>query len=395
MDGRLHVYKRDGESRYWQCSAYLAGRNWRASTKLESFDQAKDFAEDWYLRLRGKKANGELRVGKTFKDAADKFLAEFPVITAGQRNESYTASKAQTVRVHLMPFFGNKLAKEVNAGLVQEYRLKRMQDTSRTGKPPSRSTLHHEIVCLRQILKTAERHGWIDYVPDMSSPYKSSGKITHRAWFSPEEYKMLYTATRERALHPLNNRHRQSCEQLHDFVLFMANTGLRPDEAYRLQYRDVSIVKDEGTGETILEIEVRGKRGIGWCKSMPGAVHPFKRLLERNTPERTDPLFPSKHHHRELLNTILGELKLKTDRDGNMRTAYSLRHTYICLRLMEGAYIYQVAKNCRTSVEMIEKFYASHIKNMLDATAINVRKSKLRTKDMLEEPEPRNSKWKR
>ncbi len=39
---------------------------------------------------------------------------------------------------------------------------------------------------------------------------------------------------------------------------------------------------------------------------------------------------------------------------------------------MEGADIYQIAKNCRTSVEMIEKFYAAHIKNTLDASAINV-----------------------
>ena len=43
---------------------------------------------------------------------------------------------------------------------------------------------------------------------------------------------------------------------------------------------------------------------------------------------------------------------------------------------MEGADIYQIAKNCRTSVEMIEKYYASHIKNTLDAAAINVRKPK-------------------
>src|SRR5712664_576968 len=41
---------------------------------------------------------------------------------------------------------------------------------------------------------------------------------------------------------------------------------------------------------------------------------------------------------------------------------------------MEGADIYQIAKNCRTSVEMIEKFYAAHIKNTLDAAAINVRR---------------------
>jgi hypothetical protein len=45
------------------------------------------------------------------------------------------------------------------------------------------------------------------------------------------------------------------------------------------------------------------------------------------------------------------------------------------MRLMEGADIYQIAKNCRTSVEMIEKYYASHIKHMIDAAAVNVRRA--------------------
>ena len=62
------------------------------------------------------------------------------------------------------------------------------------------------------------------------------------------------------------------------------------------------------------------------------------------------------------------------DREGQPRTAYSLRHTYICLRLMEGAGIYQIAETCRTSVEMIEKYYASHIKTSFDAAAINIHK---------------------
>ena len=38
--------------------------------------------------------------------------------------------------------------------------------------------------------------------------------------------------------------------------------------------------------------------------------------------------------------------------------------------------MYQIAKNCRTSVKMIEDFYASHIKNMVDASVINVRPSR-------------------
>ena len=39
---------------------------------------------------------------------------------------------------------------------------------------------------------------------------------------------------------------------------------------------------------------------------------------------------------------------------------YSLRHTYISLRLMEGANIYQIANNCRTSVGMIEKLSGAY-----------------------------------
>jgi integrase len=206
----------------------------------------------------------------------------------------------------------------------------------------------------------------------MSAPYKTSGKVVHRAWFSPEEYKRLYEATRERAAKPKKERWRKASENMHDYVLFMANTGVRPDEARRLEVRDVIVADDEATGERILEIEVRGKRGVGFCKSMPGAVRPFERMVKRNALQATDRVFGT--FQRELFNAILDELDLKVDRDGQRRTAYSLRHTYISMRLMEGADIYQIAKNCRTSVEMIQNFYASHIKNMLDTAAINVRK---------------------
>lgn len=80
--------------------------------------------------------------------------------------------------------------------------------------------------------------------------------------------------------------------------------------------------------------------------------------------------------NRDLFNKILNEENLKFDRDGRRRTAYSLRHTYISMRLMEGANIHQVANNCRTSVQMIEQFYAAHIKDRLDASAINVMRPK-------------------
>lgn len=376
LGGKVNVYKREN-SRFWQCASFLNGRNHRVSTKEESLAKAKEFAEDWYLELRGKLRRGELTDEMTFDKAADIFEREYEVITHGQRNPDYVEGHKRRLRLYLRPFFGPKGVSTITGGTAQEYRLWRHETyMAERSKPPARNTIHQEIVTLRQVLKTAYRHGELSALPDLSEPYQSNRKISHRAWFSPDEYKQLYTATRKRAQKPKRSRYKWESEQLHDFVLFMANTGLRPDEAYRLQYRDVEIVEDHATEETILEIEVRGKRGTGYCMSTTGAVTPFKRLVKRNDPEPTDLVFPSRH--RELFNAILDEENLKFDREGNPRTAYSLRHTYICLRLMEGADIYQIAKNCRTSVEMIEKYYASHIKTTLDTEAINRRRMRPR-----------------
>ena len=271
-----------------------------------------------------------------------------------------------------MPFFGPLGLSEVTAGKIQDYRIHRhacLGDTlvralrfkgeilnvlgrheeavAKHGKPPAHNTMHQEVVALRQTLKTAVRHGWLDHLPDLSEPYRSNPKISHRAWFSPEEYKKLYEATRKRAHEPKQARFKWECEQLHDYVLFSANTGLRPDEARRLQFRDVTIVEDEASGQTILEIEVRGKRGVGYCKSMSGAVRPFERLKARLRPPRayeegrgpkepntisngsekwclplpTDLIFPK--WQRELFKTILDEENLRFHREGRRRLSDS------------------------------------------------------------------------
>jgi|GEM_PF-128190 len=493
LGGKVHVYKR-GRSRYWQCSTYLAGKNRRISTKQEGLAQAKDFAEDWYLDLRGKNNRGELKAEKTFKQAAEQFLREYEVVTEGLRHPDYIEGHQRRLFLHLLPFFGDKGLSEVTPGLVQEYRIFRLDPknkplqkpfkqafrqfekeygfrsnhrtdreaeirletvkkhivaffgdtitstiTSDTldqyrkhrmneigkdsvitasvvdrelgvfgemlrwmkqrSKSPTKSTMLHEIVTLRQVIKTAIRQGWLEYLPDFSPPYRKVEKISHRAWFAPEEYKTLYEASRARVRKNKGNGRQWACEQLHDYILFMANTGLRPDEVNNLEFRDVEIVEDEATEETILLISVRGKRGVGYCKSMANAVRPFERLRDRlrlaagdrsaddnsdgaspqekhrwRKPQPTDLVFPA--DHKKQFNAILAENDLKFDREGSRRTAYSLRHTYICFRLLEGADIYQIAKNCRTSVEMIEKFYAAHIATTLDASVINVRRSK-------------------
>ncbi len=450
FDGKLQVYQRAG-SRVWQCAARVGGKRFRTSTKEQNFSAAKILAEEWYLGLRGKLKNGEITPDeRTFAYAAKEYLREIKILTISTRSPRYVEGLEIRLNAHLLPHFGKMALSSINRGVVQSYRVKRAEETiAKTtipakpkttdspaqpeipGKPPARSTMLHEIVHLRQVLKFAEGKGWIPFVPNLSTPYMTQGKKGRRAWFSPEEYQKLYEATRARIDEGTRAGWKTHYEDLHDFVLFMANTGLRPDEALRLEMRDVKIEDDYATRQTILVIDVRGKTGVGYCKSTHQAVHPFTRLQARRLHElrlqavgfenlqRTYPhlnkmeiearfqaeidavdekellkqlpfalVFPT--FNRDAFNKILDEQGLKFDRDGKRRTAYSLRHTYISTRLMEGASIHMIANNCRTSVQMIEEHYASHIKDRLDAAAINVMRPK-RQRDAGKQQKPANS----
>ena len=202
----------------------MNGRNHRASSKEESLTFAKDFAQQWYMAiyLHEKQSRQQDRItsllknyghsdlpssellrtnkkikppsGPTFSEATEKFLNEYLIITKGKRSEKYVKGQELRIRAHLLPYFGDMPVTAINAGTVQEYRVHR-QTHGHKGVKPSRASLHAETVALRMILKTAQRYGWIESVPDISPPYKTSRKITHRAWFSPDEYKMLYEAT--------------------------------------------------------------------------------------------------------------------------------------------------------------------------------------------------------
>jgi integrase len=404
LGDKVQLYRRE-ESPFWQCLAYIEDNRYRQSTEKADLSQAKSFAEDWYIDLRAKAKAGtlpEMGAKRTFREAAELFMREYTALTQGQVSPRWVRQHEIHLRVHLIPFFGDKRAADIDDGMAQQYRVHRMTPSEaknplaldnrphKKDRLPARNTIKNEIVTVRMVLRTVKDQGWITAVPELAEVYRASRKVSPRPWFSPAEYKQLYTATREHAK-TVPAHYKWDAEQLHDYVLFMANSGLRPDEASKLRHRDVEVVKDGETGEIILEMEIDGKRGFGHCKTMPGAVKPYLRLLNRpkppqhnenggvissepQLPKPEDKVFPS--NHVKMFNNILRTIGLKFDRHGKARTSYSLRHSYICMRLNERANIYNLAKNCRTSVEVIEKFYASHIKDIISAAAINVRQPK-------------------
>ncbi len=297
-------------------------------------------------------------------------MTEYKAMTHGRHGADPLQMHRDRLRLHLLPYFDDSHLSEVTSGAVQQYRAHRLaepeQDARSEGapvgrggpkgwKPPGRKTVEDEIETLRMVLETAQRHGWIDRIPDLSDPYEPTPKAKPKLWFTPWEYRQLCAALRRNAENPAIGRDKVEAGQLRDYVIFMVNTGLTPAEADALQYRDVQVVRDD-TDEQILEIAVHGSDGINYCHSTLAAVSAFERMLARNRPRPDDLLFSDRI--RKLFNDILKASNLKLDRKGKARTADSLRHSYICFRLLEGVSLHEVAENCRTSVETIEKHYA-------------------------------------
>ena len=137
------------------CSSYLAGKNRRMSTKERAL-QGQEIAEDWYLQLRARSHGGD-QDRETFREL-EQFLREYEIITrATERGlrQKAPASRARPsgavlwrhgpVRDHTWP----------GAGIPHP---PPQQAVAEIRQAPRRSTIHQEIVTLRQTLKTAVRH---------------------------------------------------------------------------------------------------------------------------------------------------------------------------------------------------------------------------------------------
>ncbi|KDR87948.1 MULTISPECIES: hypothetical protein [Agrobacterium] len=86
--------------------------------------------------------------------------------------------------------------------------------------------------------------------------------------------------------------------------------------------------------------------------------------MKRNNPKPNDLVFPQ--NYKKQFNRAMTDCGYKLDREGNRRLVYNLRRTYLCLRLLEGANIYQIAESCQTRAEIIENHHTVKHMSILD-----------------------------
>ena len=379
FDGRLHVFQRPGTP-FWWCGFHFKGKYVRISTKQADLTAAISVAENWYTLqqaeiLTGNETLGGRTVGTVAKSALKNLAAR---IARGERSPSYYDSVEIVLNSRVLPYFRSKSVAKI--GIVEWEKFK--SHVYKKSPNLSRATLHQAKNALRLVLNEAYRNGWIKQLPVIKDEYGSARVKVPRAWFALPEYMKLLAAIRRHIKRLKGTRWENDGQELYDYTIFVANAGLRVGEAANVRFCDVSAHKEVIDGENreyLLIQNIRGKRGTGDCRTMDGAVVAFNRIVERrgieNPKTSTEKLFLA--YHRDMFRVILEKANLKwtTEQPPRKRDLTVLRHTYISFRLLYGANPYEIANNCRTSVQMIQDHYAKWLSPRL-TKGLNVMKRK-------------------
>ena len=370
----LSIY-RVANSPYWMVRVWDRKRKKyiTKTTGETSSILAKEAAQSLALSLL--RAEKPVELEYAFHTYARKLLHKSRLQSdAGERNAQYVKTihwAVQNADWGLLDYFGDMDVRKVKSMHFQEY-LGWLQKKRPALAASTKNTLN---ATFRNVMKMAVDEGAVDAVP--STP-RSKLKDNPRPFFrfhplvSKEEdaYQALLTAAKQMAEDKVIVRGVPVTDELYDLLLFLSHSFVRPltTELYAIRHSDVTVADDPKR----LVVTVRdGKTGYRAANTMPAAVSVYERIKQRNpNADREDYIFLPEYLNRttaaKIIQRQFGELMdrsgLKVDKStGKTHTLYSLRHTAICMRIInsEGQVnIFNLAKNAGTSVDQIERFYA-------------------------------------
>jgi len=369
LDGKVHIFKRDG-SPFWWAGIHHKGKYLRTSTKKKDKGGAEAIAQQWFFNIHSKILSGEISSPKhNFETVSKSALTHYQSLVDRKiRSETTLEGIKGVLNSRVLPFFKNYSVQDIDNTLWHKFKENIFEQFPQI----TRGSLHQYKNALRVVLNESYRLGHLKTLPIFKDEYGTRKSENARPWFTETEYLRLHTAIRNHAkkLEKIDKRQYEFALELYDFVIFSTNTGMRVGELQNCKISDVKIVVEKLTNKEILIIQnIKGKRGGGSCQSFYGAVKPFRSILQRRNiqdPSKCDEkLFLV--HHRNMFNKILESSKLKyTNTEPKLKRDFiSLRATYICFRLLNGAPIYEIANNCRTSVSVIQEHYAKRLGGQL------------------------------
>jgi integrase len=289
-----------------------------------------------------------------------------PVLSPGEIWERYTEYKASELKETTKQYhriLGASLEKVGDVSVLDALQVKARLEKI--------TTIHQTKRCLMQLsaaCKWAKKHGLLAENPyegmaNEMPKYRYQVEPKPNA-FSEEEREQIIDAFRTDLRRGTNYQHYAP------FVEFLFLTGCRPSEAVGLQWKhvseDYSFVAFVGSIATYRPIRVDGSKN-NKKRRFPCSerLRLLLRSLKLENAKSEDIVFPSpkgkfinyNNFCNNAWNRVVDPIKPDT-------TPYSCRDTFITLQILKRVPETAIAQWCDTSVEMIQKHYADHLKLM-------------------------------
>ena len=384
-DGRVILYKRAGlKNPKWQVRIRVPNASGYkiVSTKTDDLREAERFAlnlyEDTYLHV---KAGGTVQ-SKTFKQVFEDWKKYVTTMGHTRRGGSWDSTIGR-IETYAIPFFGTKKINTIGPAEFSDYWAWRKKNFNR--KQPSNGTLKRERTSILPVFKHAVSRGYISTMPDTAPP---KAALERRPTFTLDEWTTIYTKARDWVDEGESKATWRQRFMLQQYILILANTGLRVGEARNLKWSDLRTVSSPEGNRLVAEVD--GKTGIREVVFMSESELYVKRLYDLRRKELGDKppqnglVFCHKdgteiQTMKNAFIALLAYAEVPLERNGGKRTLYSLRHFYATMRLSHDTSPFLLAKQMGTSVEMLEKFYGQTVSSELAAQITRSNRAKITT----------------
>lgn len=408
---KLYIYRLQASQYWW--ARYFVGRNAvRKSTKTDSKQKAIAFAKEFYDIITYNQRHGIAATASAtgFESCLKELLkAEKARLNRGEIAKGTYDNFVYRYDKFITPHFRNVEVREIDYFALERF-LNTLSEQKLTA-----STISAYMGLIAKVLSYAAKRKLITSVPEFPTVTK---KDKARGWFTTREYRRLWSAAKRYAGQRMEVRKYKDAkgdtqtqfintkaksgklgtvmrnvdmtEDMRRLIVFMCNSYIRPTDIKFMQHKHVDIVRGE---YTFLRLRLPPtKDHSDPITTMEKAVDSYETLKKYHVEHgligndcdddyvflpqyKTNRDYALKQLQRQF-EILMWDTKLGTSAAGEDRTLYSLRHTAIMYRLLfgEGINTLALARNARTSVEMIDRFYAKPLSGEMNIAMLQSRR---------------------
>lgn len=390
---KLVIFKVPASSFWWV--RYYDSKPIKRSTKTDNRQEAIRFAKKFYETVLVNNALGHSNNPKvkSFMLCADAVIKEDEEkAKRGELSQRYADTQRSLIGKHIKTFFKSYEIGDVDYAVLDKFKTYLFEQELAS------SSVKIHFVSVKKIFNHAQRHNIIKTAPLLPDVKNEDNP---RGYFRLGEYVKLRRVVRRligyvakiKQKNVINDgetvkvlRNVVVTRELQLMIGFMIYTFIRPTDVKQMRHKHIELRKGD-EGEYLWMPLPKSKRHTSPITSMPRAAYFYKRLRDDAIAAKAiatgqpidkvdvsdDYVFNPQHKNRTYayqqiyrqFELVLETANMKQNDQGDVFTPYSLRHTSIMYRLIYGGEINttKIAKNARTSTEVIERFYVAQLES--------------------------------